>query len=228
MRRALASVSTMLALGLLLTACGSDEEEPPRVTAAQQCDGTLSPAAAGALETVLGAKKFSEAGSGGLERTVNEVIEDQAAKGRPPGRRAMCEVKADADSRAGVDISFRLYEAADLYDDGTKWTAQGRYLYGMGREASTDNKAAYLFVGCTSPRLQGSDQHPVPIESVLKFEKPVKGAYPDNTPATREAYLTVLHSVTLAVVKKLQCEDNAGLGEKPVLEVKKWRGEQEG
>ncbi|MCX4981173.1 hypothetical protein [Streptomyces sp. NBC_00572] len=217
----------MLALGLLLTACGRDEEEPPRVTAAQQCDGTLSPAAAGALESVLGAKKFSEAGSGGLDRSVNEVIEDQAREGRPPGHRPMCRVSADAGPSRGVEIDFRLYEKADLYDDGTKWTAYGRYLYGWGREASSDNKTARLFVGCTSPRLKGSDEQPTPIESVLSFEKSItKGTFPANTPATREAYLTVLHSVTLAVVKELGCENNAGLPEKPVFEVKQWRGEQ--
>ncbi|MCM1946409.1 hypothetical protein NC315_13625 [Streptomyces sp. G2] len=39
---------------------------------------------------------------------------------------------------------------------------------------------------------------------------------PDTVPV-REATLTVLHSVTLAVVRKLDCEDDAGLAEKPVL-----------
>ncbi|MFH9722406.1 hypothetical protein ACH4M4_05520 [Streptomyces sp. NPDC017254] len=227
MRRASATVSTVLALGLLLTACGSDEKEPPRVTAAQQCDGALSPVAAGALESVLGTQKFSAAGSGGLERAVNELIEDRAATGRPPGHRAMCEAEADAAApSAGVTIGFRLYERDDLYDDGARWTAQGRYLYGMGREASTDNKAAHLFVGCTSPRLKGSDREPAPIEGELRFAKSAKGAFPENTAATREAYLTVLHSVTLAVVKKLGCEKDAGLAEKPVFETKQWRGER--
>ncbi|MGW0119577.1 hypothetical protein [Streptomyces sp. NPDC003327] len=218
-------MSTVLALGLL-TACGGDEEQPPRVTAAQQCDGTLSPAAAGALESVLATKKFSEDGSGGLERTVNEVIEDWSREGRPPGHRAMCEVTADATPKNEVRINFTLYRDGDLYDDGTKWTAQGRYLYGMGQESSTDNKSAHLFVGCTSPRLQGSDKQPTPIGSVLRFDKSTKGSYPANTPATREAYLTVLHSVTLAVVKELGCEDNAGLPEEPVFQVKKWKGEK--
>ncbi|MEU7512352.1 hypothetical protein AB0B13_10150 [Streptomyces sp. NPDC042898] len=225
MRRASASVSTVLALGLLLAACGSDEEQPPRVTAAQQCDGTLSPAAAGALESLLGTK-FSEAGSGGFERTVNVLIEDQAREGRPPGHPAMCKVTVDATPKNGISIDFRLYEDLDLYDDGTKWSADGRYLYGMGRETSTDNKTARIFVGCTSPRLKRSGEQPAPIEGLLSFKKSTKGAYPDNTPATREAYLTILHSVTLAVVKELGCENNAGLTEKPVFQVKKWRGEQ--
>ncbi|MFE7596404.1 hypothetical protein [Streptomyces sp. NPDC057494] len=138
----------------------------------------------------------------------------------------MCEVAPAAGGRTGVRISFMLHDSEDLYDDGTKWTAAGRHLYGLGREASTDNKSAYLFVRCTSPQLKGSDEEPAPIESVLRFEKPIKGTYPANTPATREAYLTVLHSVTLAVVRKLGCEDDAGLTQAPVFTEKKWRGER--
>ncbi|MEV8587969.1 hypothetical protein AB0424_13650 [Streptomyces sp. NPDC051180] len=227
MRRASAAVSTALALGLLLTACGKDEEEPPRVTAAQQCDGTLSPAAAGALESVLGTKTFSEAGSGGLDRIVNVLIEDQAREGRPPGHPSMCQVATGASPRSEIDVDVYLHDAEALYDSGTdKWWNQGRALYAMGREASADNKTAALFVQCTSPRLKGSDERPAPLAADLSFRKSLKGDYPANTPATREAYLTVLHSATLAIVKKLGCENNAGLPEKPVFEVKKWRGEQ--
>ncbi|MFE0736788.1 hypothetical protein [Streptomyces sp. NPDC058855] len=155
---------------------------------------------------------------------MNELIQDRVRKGRPPGHRPMCEV--DAGSRLGIDIRFRLYEKDDLYDDGRNWTAQGRHLYALGREASSDNKTAYLFVGCTSPRLEGPDGRPAPVQSVLEFQKPFKGAYPPNTPANREAYLTVLHSVTLAVVKELGCENNAGLTEEPVFKKRKWRGER--
>ncbi|MEU4061270.1 hypothetical protein AB0F25_02385 [Streptomyces wedmorensis] len=228
MRRAPAAVSTVLALGLLLTACGKgkDEEAPPPVAAAQQCDGTLSPAAAAALESVLGTKTFSEAGSGGLDRTVDVLIEDQAREGRPPGHPSMCEVTTGASPKSGLDVDVWLNDSGSLYDDGTtKWWNQGRSLYAMGREASADTKSAALFVGCASPRLKGSDKQPTPIGAELKFDKPIKGAYPANTPATREAYLTVLHSVTLAVVKELGCENNAGLPETPVFETKKWRGQ---
>lgn len=223
MRRVSLSAAAV-ALGLLLTACGSDEKEQPRVTAAQQCDGTLSPAAAKALESVLRAEKFLEADSGGLKRTVDQLIEDQAREGRPPGHPAMCEVTTDQGLEMRVE--FRLYERDDLYDDGRDWTTSGRHLYALGREASSDNETARLFVGCTSPRLKGSSERPAPIQGLLRFDKPLKGALPDNTPATREAYLTVLHSVTLAVVKELGCENDAGLPERPVLTEKKWRGER--
>ncbi|MFE0640408.1 hypothetical protein ACFW2Y_02080 [Streptomyces sp. NPDC058877] len=198
------------------------------MTTAQQCDGILSPAAASALESMLGSKKFWGAGSGGLDRTVKELIEDYAREGRPPGHPPMCEVEAKVSPPAGMMIHFRLYDRGDLYDDGTEWTSQGRYLYGMGREASTDNRTAFLFVGCSSPRMKGSDKQPAPIESVLSFDRSLQGSYPENTPATREAFLTILHSVTLTVVRELGCERDAGLTETPVFTTKAWRGKREG
>ncbi|WP_143664810.1 hypothetical protein, partial [Streptomyces sp. NRRL B-24572] len=126
---------------------------------------------------MLGTKALQWDGTG-LERTAKALIDDQAVVGRAPVVPPMCKVAPAAGDRLRIHIDFRLHDSEDLFDDGTKWTAQGRHLYGMGREASTDNKAAYLFVGCSSPQLKGSDQEPVPIESVLKFDKPLEGAHP--------------------------------------------------
>ncbi|MBB4979179.1 hypothetical protein [Streptomyces nymphaeiformis] len=227
MRRASASVSTALALGLLLAACGNGEEQP-QVSAVQQCEDALSPTASRALESLLGTGEFNSDGTAGLDAAVGKLIEDQAFEGpgRALGYTKACSAKSAAIPRSRIRITFDLYEDASLFDDGTPWSKSGRHLYAMGREASTDNKKAHFFVGCSSPRLKGSEGRPAPIQGWLEFDKPVEGAYPPNTPATREAYLTVLHSVTLAVVKKLGCQDNAGLPEVPVFTEKKWRGEQ--
>ncbi|WP_158718949.1 hypothetical protein [Streptomyces globisporus] len=159
---------------------------------------------------------------------MNKLIEDQEFEGpgRALGYTKACSAASRTIPRSRIKIYFDLYEDASLFDDGTKWSKSGRHLYAMGRESSTDNKKAYLFAGCSSSRLKGSEKQPAPLQGRLEFDKPVKGTYPANTPATREAYLTVLHSVTLAVVKKLGCEGDAGLPEKPVFTEKKWRGEQ--
>ncbi|MFD3566257.1 hypothetical protein [Streptomyces sp. NPDC058667] len=178
---------------------------------------------------MLGTGEFSASGGAGPEQAVKKLIEDQALEGsgRALGYTTVCSTRTETVPSSQVTVYFDLYKnAADLFDDGTKWTAQGRYLYGMGLETSANNRTADLFLACSSARLKGPEERPVPLHSWLRFDKPVKGAYPANTPATREAYLTVLHSVTLAVVKELGCESNAGLGEKPTFEAKKWRGEQ--
>ncbi|MFB7867596.1 MULTISPECIES: hypothetical protein [unclassified Streptomyces] len=86
----------------------------------------------------------------------------------------------------------------------------------MGREAWSGPETAYLFVTCVSPRFKASQERPARIRGALWFRR---SPLPD-TPATREANLTVLHSVTLAVVKKLGCVDNAGLSDEPVFKPK--------
>ncbi|MFC9260255.1 hypothetical protein [Streptomyces hydrogenans] len=177
--------------------------------AEQQCDGTLSPEAARALETVLETKRFSHDPRGGLERGANELVRDhETATGltlNPP----MCRAQPPT-GMARVDIRFGLYVEDDLFGDVHP---RGLHPYGMGVEAQAGPKKAYLFVRCVSPRLKGSDTRPARIRGTLVFNR---SELPDTVPV-REATLTVLHSVTLAVVRKLDCEDNAGLDEKPVF-----------
>ncbi|MEV5969687.1 hypothetical protein [Streptomyces sp. NPDC051921] len=68
-----------------------------------------------------------------------------------------------------------------------------------------------------SPRFNGSQERPARIRGSLRFNA---SKLPD-TPAIREANLTVLHSVTLALVKELGCANNAGLSDKPVFQPKR-------
>ncbi|MFE5796669.1 hypothetical protein ACFQ8C_29400 [Streptomyces sp. NPDC056503] len=211
-RRALKGAVFGLAVCLLATACGGDEEpEPERVTAAEQCDDTLSPEAARALEVVLGTEKFSHDPRGGLERSVDGLAEDYAKAERRPPSHSLCRA-----SRPGVHevaIGFRLYRDDDLLGDGRY---AGIHPYDMGVEAHAGPERAYLFVRCVSPRLKGSDSRNARIKGTLTYNW---SKLPDTVPV-REATLTVLHSVTLAVVRKLGCENDAGLTEKPVFKPK--------
>ncbi|MFF0754547.1 hypothetical protein [Streptomyces sp. NPDC004267] len=210
MRKTIKFAAWGLTACLLLTACGSsDEPEVQRVTAAQQCDDTLSPSAARSLETVLRTKKFDHRPKGGLDRLVAQLIEDYAAGGLRSRSRNFCSASADA-SPDRVDILFGRYDDSDLIGDGDP---VGLHPYDIGREAFSGPKAANLFVTCVSSQLKGSSNRPAQFQGMLRFND---SKLPD-TPAVREANLTVLHSVTLAVVKKLGCRDNAGLPDKPVL-----------
>ncbi|MGW4705325.1 hypothetical protein [Streptomyces sp. NPDC004285] len=64
------------------------------------------------------------------------------------------------------------------------------------------------------------------LDTLTQDARSTMAAKAGDDSSTREAYLTVLHSVTLAVVRKLGCEDDAGLTQAPVLTEKKWRGER--
>ncbi|MDX2559120.1 hypothetical protein PV371_05595 [Streptomyces sp. TX20-6-3] len=214
MGRTLASVTGGLALCLLLTSCGGGDGEEPRVTAARQCDDTLSPQAAAALESVLGAEEFQSVRSGGLQQSVRDLIGDQEKLDSWESHPSMCRI-APVEGKTDLAVEFNLYSGdADLYA-GAKLPA--RRFYGMGRETSSDNKTAYLFLECSSPRLKGSGEVPARIKGMLRAHASREESLPSNTAATREAYVAILHSVSLAVVRELGCENDAGLPEKPVL-----------
>ncbi|MFJ7065362.1 hypothetical protein [Streptomyces sp. NPDC101115] len=199
-----------LAACLLLTACGGGGGvEEQRVRAAQQCDDTLSPDAARALGTVLKRENFDHGPKGGLERSAGELIADHDDRERTTMHRPLCRVSVPG-SLDRIDIDFGLYDIDEPFGDVHP---HGLHYYDMGREAQSGPKRAYLFVACVSPRLKGSDKNPARIRGELNF---THSELPD-TVAVREANLTVLHSVTLAVVKKLGCENNAGLTDKPVF-----------
>ncbi|MFD7979967.1 hypothetical protein [Streptomyces sp. NPDC059071] len=210
MRKTIKSMAVGLAASLLLAACGGVEApEERRVTAAQQCDDTLSPTAAHALEVVLRTATFDHGAKGGLDRVVAQLTDDHTEGGLRSRSRSMCR-PGTPDGADRIDIAFGRYDDSDLFGNVRP---NGLHPYVMGREAMAGPKAAYLFVECTSPRLKGSQQRPARIDGTLRFD----GSKLPDTVAVREANLTVLHSVTLAVVKKLGCENNAGLTEKPVF-----------
>ncbi|XIE78722.1 hypothetical protein AB6O49_12655 [Streptomyces sp. SBR177] len=208
--RLLGTGAWVLAACLLLAACGDgDEPEERRVTAARQCDDTLSPAAARALETVLRTRVFDHDPRGGLERVTAQLTEDHARGGLRSRGRLLCRADA-ADSPNRVEIRFGRYDDSDLIADAHP---VGLHPYDLGREAFAGPTAAYLFVTCASPRLDGTRERPARIEGRLRVVPP---GLPD-TPTIREANLTVLHSAALAVVRRLGCVGDAGLPGAPVF-----------
>ncbi|MEU2505549.1 hypothetical protein ABZ621_12625 [Streptomyces sp. NPDC007863] len=209
-RRVLKGVGSGVAVCLLATACGAAEEpEPERVTAGQQCDDTLSPDAARALETVLRTKRFDHDPRGGLERGAKELVRDYETSWGLTLNPPMCRVNPPTGIER-VDLRFGLYVDDDLFEDVHP---RGLHPYDMGVEAQSGPRKAYLFVRCVSPRLKGSDKRPARIRGTLVFNE---SELPDTVPI-REANLTILHSVTLAMVRKLGCENDAGLDAKPVF-----------
>ncbi|MFK3729642.1 hypothetical protein ACI2LJ_05180 [Streptomyces sp. NPDC088090] len=209
-RRVVKGVGSGMAVCLLATACGAAEEpEPERVTAERQCDDALSSDAARALETVLKTKRFEHDPPGGLERGANELVRDHETARGLTLNRPICRV-VPATGRERVDLRFGLYVEDDLLGDVHP---RGLHPYDMGVEAQSGPRKAYLFVRCVSPRLEGSEKSPARVRGTLEIDDL---ELPDTVPV-REANLTILHSVTLAMARELGCRDDAGLTEKPVL-----------
>ncbi|MET9350418.1 hypothetical protein [Streptomyces termitum] len=161
------------------------------------------------MGTVLKAEKFHNAPWGGLERSADELIRDYATTRRMTLNEPMCNISADT-SPGVVNIRFGLYESDDLFGDAEVWEL---HPYDMGVEARSGPDRAYIFFTCVSPRLEGSDKSPARIKGMLTHRW---SELPDTVPV-REANLTILHSVVLAVARKLGCENDAGLDAKPVF-----------
>ncbi|MEE1752257.1 hypothetical protein [Streptomyces sp. SP18CS02] len=192
------------------TACGGTEDgEKERTAAEEQCGGVLSRPAVSALQRVMSVEKFSNAGPGRLTETVAQLRGDYDKNLRWSHGLRVCQISTDGGDVKGMRISFALYAPEDL--PGGRHAA-GLHAYPMGKEALAGAKRASLYFECVSPELKGSSSRPARILGSLSYWKP-----PQDSPATRDANLTVLHSVSLAVAKELKCERNADLPTEPEL-----------
>ncbi|MFI8963720.1 hypothetical protein ACIGO8_16585 [Streptomyces sp. NPDC053493] len=191
------------------------------MTAEDQCDGAVSGAAAPALERALVTEVFHSAvfghtpTEGWLDRAKTQLESDYRGDEDRAGESADCYVFANPGPHR-LRVSFDLY--------GPKAPGQHvvdpfMYPYEMAVDASAGYRKAYLYTRCVSPLLKGSDKEPARIRGTLDV---LKSTTPD-TVATREDNLVVLHSVMLAMVRKLGCADDAGLPATPVIKAKKPR-----
>ncbi|MDQ1010504.1 hypothetical protein QFZ82_004989 [Streptomyces sp. V4I23] len=212
-RRSLGAVGLVLLLGAGTAACGEEpEEKSPYVATNELCDGLFEGAAAGAVETVMGATSFDRTGPGGMGRVVESLEEGYASDRSWSRATELCELSPRGSGGIGGDgkLSFSLYAPGDI---GTGRLAAGERAYGMGTEAEAGPRGARLYFECVSPTFKGSQGRPARVHGSLRLE----GDLEKDSKEHREAGLTVVHAASLAVAKQLKCEDNGGLPEKPVL-----------
>ncbi|MDX3849096.1 hypothetical protein [Streptomyces sp. AK02-01A] len=205
----------MLALGLGVSACGSgDEDEGPRFVGAEKvCDSVFSGDVAAALETAIGDTTFLANGDGALDRTAT-AVKDFYADGQDVNRgQKFCSVNGKKRGSGGMDISFGLYKQEDALSEGH---SASQRPYDLGKRALAGTKNSSLYFECVSPRLDGSDKEAARVLGGLRYsDRELEG-----TRAEQEANLTVLHAASLALAKKLECENNGGLPTKVVLQPK--------
>ncbi|MER8044229.1 hypothetical protein [Streptomyces sp. NPDC094032] len=214
MRRIFRISAALLAASLVLTACGYEEERRPRVTAEEQCDGTVSAAAAPALRRALATERFSDVPAGWLAGAAAQLKADYPYRRSSVGVPTYCAASAEK-GRNTLKVDFDLYDEQAL--GGGHLSDPFMYPYDLGVEAYAGYRRVYLYVKCVSPQLKGSQQDPARIRGTLQV---VRSTTPDTT-GTREDNLVVLHSVMLATVRELGCVRDAGLPSKPVFKAKK-------
>ncbi|WMX46779.1 hypothetical protein RGF97_20845 [Streptomyces roseicoloratus] len=199
----------LVAGALALAACGQGQEHRPRVTAQEQCDGTISAAAAPALKRAVVTEGFTDAPTGWLDETAAKLREDYAKRAIVSLGTSECVASADR-PRNHLSVEFGVYRERSL---GTYSGRPYMYPYDMGEEAQVGYRWTVLYVRCTSDQLKGSDRRPARFRGILVVEE---SSTPD-TAATREDNLVILHSVALALVRKLGCVNDAGLPSTPVI-----------
>ncbi|MFJ2675275.1 hypothetical protein [Streptomyces sp. NPDC087525] len=213
------AAGAVLALSLGVSACGdgSEDERPAFAGAEKVCDGILSDNTARAVEAMVGDKTFHGTGDDALENTASAIKEFYAED--PGGRKYVgskefCAFSGRMREAGSLEITFGIYRPDDVL--GTDH-AEDQRLYRLGKRALAGSERSYLYFECVSPQIDGSDEQPARIDAVSRLAN-VGSWEVEDTRATREAHLTVLHAAALAVAKELGCENNGGLPEKVVLE----------
>ncbi|PVC92717.1 hypothetical protein DBP12_22140 [Streptomyces sp. CS014] len=197
-----------LLLAVCATACSSDPEpQSPYVDAAEVCDGVFAGDLEKTVETVTGATSFERRAGGGMGDVVEEIQKGYASGRSWSPREELCEMAAKG-SRSGEEttLAFHIYAPQDVNYPGNP---EGTKRFSLGKEAVANVRSAGIYFECVSPRLDGSKNEPARIYGGL-------GKAQDRGDALENLVdnLHVVHSASLAVAEKLECEGNAGLPEK--------------
>ncbi|MFJ1574592.1 hypothetical protein [Streptomyces sp. NPDC088182] len=210
---AVRSAGMMLIMALGVAACGSDDEEPRYISIEEVCDGIFSGDAARAAEIMIGDKTVSGTRDDTLEKIASSIKELYADGQNIYKAGGYCKVGGKGGGDGEMDINFGLYRADDVL---TPYNPE-KNQYRLGKRAFAGSERSKLYFECASPEIKGSDNQPARIYAISRLAN-VGSWEVEDTRATREAHLTVLHAAALAVAKELGCENNGGLPEKVVLE----------
>ncbi|MEV4334220.1 hypothetical protein AB0K02_27445 [Streptomyces sp. NPDC049597] len=208
------AVGVALLLGAMTAACGGEEsDEPPLyVVASDVCDGVFQEKRASeAVERILGSGPYGSAGRDAVKR-VADALRDGFASGRSwSSATELCPL-APKRSRTldQGSLAFSIYDPSDV---GTGKLPAGARFYAMGEEAVAGPGMAEIYFTCASPDLEGSTDGPLRVQGRLSLGSGLE----KDSDEHREAGLTVVHAASLAVAEELECKDNGGLPQQPVL-----------
>ncbi|MET9917743.1 hypothetical protein ABZZ04_11745 [Streptomyces sp. NPDC006435] len=202
----------VMALGAGGVACASEKEEKRTfVGAAEVCGDVFAGPLAEMVEKTTGDKLFFAKGSKGMERVVTALKEGYESGNPWAAGDVLCLLRPkDANQTDEGGAYFSMYAPEDVEGEGLP---AGYELYTMGVESSVGRGKASIYFECVTPGLKGSDKTPLRIHGIFARGK-------SDVPDTREyrnLNMTILHAVSLKLVKELECENNGGLPKTPVL-----------
>ncbi|MGW1186633.1 hypothetical protein [Streptomyces sp. NPDC002559] len=202
----------VVALGAGGVACASEKkEEKTFVGAAEVCGDVFAGPLAEMVEKTTGDKLFFAKDSKGMERVV-AALKEGYESGRPwAAGDVLCLLRPkDANQTDKGGVRFSMYAPEDVEDEGLP---AGYELYTMGVQSSVGRGNAALYFECVTSQLKGSGKTPLRIHGSF-------GRGESDAPDSREyrnLNMTILHAVSLKLVKELGCENNGGLPKAPVL-----------
>ncbi|MGW0957852.1 hypothetical protein ACWD4K_02120 [Streptomyces gelaticus] len=211
-RRMLCTFGLLMAVGAAAAGCGEEKKTPEYVGAGEVCDGLFKGSLAKTIESVTGATSFAWTNPNAMDRVADALEAGYESGHRWAQGDTLCRIVPEGVGREGrAGIAFSMYAPQDV---GDLRLPAGGELYTMGKQSEATPTSAALYFECVSSRFEGSKDRPMRI--LGNFGRP-KG-HEQNLSDSRELNLTVLHAASLAVAKKLQCEKNGGLPDRPVLE----------
>ncbi|WP_405390487.1 hypothetical protein OG596_23160 [Streptomyces sp. NBC_01102] len=213
MRRWLTAAGLVMVLGAGSVACASEkkEEEKTFVGADEVCGDVFAGPLAEMVEKATGDELFFAESPKGMERVV-AALKEGYESGRPwAAGDTLCPLHPKGAKQTDEGgAKFSMYAPQDVEDEGLP---TGQELYTMGVQSTVGRGNATIFFECVTPQLKGSDKTPLRIHGGF-------GRGKSDAPDTREyrnLNMTILHAVSLKLVKEFGCENNGGLPKTPVL-----------
>ncbi|MGP4088775.1 hypothetical protein [Streptomyces sp. KR55] len=205
--RLAATMAAVVALAAPLAACDSEKQaEKPKTTAASAtlCGVQLSASAKNAVLDLVGGKEIKSNGSeDSLADTARALVSGYRVNGADDYEEyPLCTAYGPV-ATVGADLSFYLSEEVPT-SVSPKFTQ-----YDMGELALARPSHAVMYMECSSSKFS-SGSKPVLVEGDLTNAQVLSS----DDAKVREENLNVLHAVSLAMVRELGCEGDAGLPQK--------------
>lgn len=198
-----------IALGFVVSACGGEGDEP--LDATRVCGGLFSGQAAKSLENLTDATSFEHTVTDGLSET-EKFLKSEYRKNVNWSRSSSTLCVAAREERGhAIRMNVDVYAPWDVTD---KHHPLGVDAYRVGKKAWAGVTRSDVYFECVSPKLEGSAARPLRVHASIRMSK---ARTPDSR-EYREAYLTVLHSASLKLAKKMECENSGGLPDPLVLQ----------